>query len=276
MVPKVQILGENNHKNSSQILTDLRNENFLTDVTLVTEDFSFLPAHQIILTAMSGYFEQLFRLKVTTKQTLVCLQSVSYLELTQIIQYIYQGEIEIDEDKLDRFLELAERFGLKGLSIERQSLNDSKELLLEGRKVNEKEKIQGNDIETLERAIKKENLALTFNQSLKQNRFLNCSLPYSKNKNLIAFVAGREVSMEEIDEMILPLYKKNENKDYVCLKCPMVAKGLKHISEHVEKHIKELDYICKECGKRFAISQANRFHFYSGACNKRKLKNLNN
>ena len=140
MVPKVQILGENNLKSSSQILTDLRNENFLTDVTLVTEDFSFLPAHQIILTAMSGYFEQLFRLKVTTKQTLVCLQSVSYLELTQIIQYIYQGEIEIDEDKLDRFLELTERFGLKGLSIERQSLNDSKELLLEGRKVNEKEK----------------------------------------------------------------------------------------------------------------------------------------
>ena len=79
------------------------------------QDFHLIPAHKIILTAISGYFGKLFRLQVNSKETLICLQSVNYLELTQIIKYIYHGEVEVPEDNLDKFLGLAERFNLKGL-----------------------------------------------------------------------------------------------------------------------------------------------------------------
>ena len=155
MLPNVQIIGEDHHKSSSKILNDLRSENFLTDVTLVTEDFHLIPAHKIILTAMSGYFGKLFRLQVNSKETLICLQSVNYLELTQIIKYIYHGEVEVPEDNLDKFLGLAERFNLKGLMqvnsknalLDRQGEKASKKLKLD-RQVEKKEALLVRHVET--------------------------------------------------------------------------------------------------------------------------------
>merc|ERR1719342_1049169 len=145
MFPNVQILGEDHHKSSSKVLNKLRTENFLTDVTLVTEDFTLIPAHKIILTAISGFFEKLFRLQENANQTLICLQSVNYLELTQIIKYIYHGEVEVPEDNLNRFLGLAERFSLKGLLIERQVDNDIKEILYEEQEENNSQGFLMND-----------------------------------------------------------------------------------------------------------------------------------
>ena len=354
MFPNVQILGEDHHKSSSKVLNKLRTENFLTDVTLVTEDFTLIPAHKIILTAISGFFEKLFRLQENANQTLICLQSVNYLELTQIIKYIYHGEVEVPEDNLNRFLGLAERFSLKGLLIERQVDNNIKEALLDKQiKIDSQESfVQGqveidsqdllverqvendikeilyeeqeennsqgflmndhvlnvkqvnpggrtvleemvrskfrkikkgtnqNNINTVPLTKKEQNHSLTYhienkNQHQKQpHGLINDSLPYSQNKNLRAFISGKEVPIEQIDDKVLQLYKKT-GYEFSCLKCPKVSKKPNHMKEHVEKHIIELNFICKECGKQFSTRGANRYHFYRGSCNKTKLENLN-
>ena len=46
---------------------------------------------------------------------MLCLEGVTSQELNNVLDYIYNGEIQIYQDNLDRFLDVAQRFKLEGL-----------------------------------------------------------------------------------------------------------------------------------------------------------------
>ena len=121
MAETVEIKWSNFQPYTLEALNCFKSESYLTDVTLISEDRKFFPAHKLILTTASEYFEQLFRQNVSFHQTFICLEKVSNTELTDIIDFIYLGQVSIPNIKISRFLELANRFSLKGLS---QQQND--------------------------------------------------------------------------------------------------------------------------------------------------------
>ena len=49
---------------------------------------------------------------------LLCLDGVSSGELQFVLDYIYHGEVQIHEEQLDRFLEVAKKLKLEGLTNE--------------------------------------------------------------------------------------------------------------------------------------------------------------
>ena len=93
----------------------LRTADYLHDVTLVSEDHKQVAAHRLVLAACSEYFRDIFRSTSQHAHPLLCLDGITAGDLSNVLDYIYNGEIQIYQDNLDRFLAVAQKFRLEGL-----------------------------------------------------------------------------------------------------------------------------------------------------------------
>ena len=100
--------------NVSNSFAILRNEDYLHDVTIVTDDNEQVEAHKLVLSACSEYFKNIFKTKKHS-HPLLCLEGVSSKDIQNLMDYIYNGELHLFQEDLDRFLSLAQRFKLEGL-----------------------------------------------------------------------------------------------------------------------------------------------------------------
>ena len=100
--------------NASKTFGLLRDEDFLQDVTLVGDDNSQIEAHKLVLSACSEYFRNIFK-HSNKRDTLICLDGITKSDLDNVLDYIYLGELQIYQDKLDRFLAVAAKLKLEGL-----------------------------------------------------------------------------------------------------------------------------------------------------------------
>ena len=102
----------------------LREDNDFTNVTLVCEDGQLMEAHKVILAASSPFFDHLLRM---TKQAhpLVYMRGVTAEVLSPIIDFLYSGEANVQQEHLDSFLSLALELNLEGLK--EQHYDEAKE-----------------------------------------------------------------------------------------------------------------------------------------------------
>ncbi|KAK5645841.1 hypothetical protein RI129_004305 [Pyrocoelia pectoralis] len=91
----------------------LQNTEDLTDVTLTCEGIR-IKAHKIILSACSPYFRSIFK-ENPCPHPVVILKDVSYQDLIAVLNFMYQGEVLITQDKLSSFLQTAEALQVSGL-----------------------------------------------------------------------------------------------------------------------------------------------------------------
>ena len=91
-----------------------RNESYLHDVTLVSDDYKHIPAHKLVLSACSEYFKNILQ-QTKQSQPLLCLDGVSSTDLQNVLDYVYEGEVRIYQEDLDRFLNVAQKLKLEGL-----------------------------------------------------------------------------------------------------------------------------------------------------------------
>ena len=94
----------------------LRSEEEFFDVSLVSDDQKMMSAHKLVLSASSPYFKHILT-NNKHSHPLLCLDGVSSGELQFVLDYIYHGEVQIHEEQLDRFLEVAQKLKLEGLTI---------------------------------------------------------------------------------------------------------------------------------------------------------------
>ena len=112
-----QLKWDDFQSNASSSFESLRNEDYLHDVTLVGDDNCEIFAHKLVLSACSEYFKNIFKnRKVQTGTLLLCLNGTSSKDLNNILDYIYFGEVKIQEEELERFLDISQRFKLNGLN----------------------------------------------------------------------------------------------------------------------------------------------------------------
>ena len=89
------------HSNLSSQLKKLNSDDYLNDVTLITDDNNQLPAHKLILSVCSDYFQMVF--KNNKHQNLfICLEGVTKQDLENCLSYMYNGEVQIYQNDLDR------------------------------------------------------------------------------------------------------------------------------------------------------------------------------
>ena len=82
--------------------------------TLVGDDHTQLAAHKLVLSACSEYFKEIFK-RNKHANTLLCLEGLSQQDIGNVLDYMYNGEVHIFQEDLDRFLSIAQRLRLEGL-----------------------------------------------------------------------------------------------------------------------------------------------------------------
>ncbi|XP_035739537.1 GDNF-inducible zinc finger protein 1-like [Vespa mandarinia] len=109
-------------RNLSSSLYTLLIDEQLVDVTLIAEG-KILRAHKLILSVCSTYFNRLFK-ENSYKHPIVILKDVNYHDLSAMLQFIYQGEVNIKQEDIGNFLKVAEILQIKGLTTERDEKKD--------------------------------------------------------------------------------------------------------------------------------------------------------
>jgi len=95
----------------------------LVDVTLAVEG-RYLKAHKMVLSVCSPYFRELFQTN-PCKHPIVFMKDVSYIALSDLLQFMYQGEVQVAQENLSTFIKTAEALQIKGLTGDNGSQNDS-------------------------------------------------------------------------------------------------------------------------------------------------------
>merc|ERR1712013_619999 len=85
-----------------------------TDVTLAAGT-KFFQAHKLVLSICSPYFRQLFK-HLGKDKTVIFLKDVDPGHLDLLLQYMYQGEIKVQETELVKVLSTAQALDIRGLS----------------------------------------------------------------------------------------------------------------------------------------------------------------
>ena len=108
-------------KNLSTTIGFLRNNEDFADVTLVCEGGEEVKAHRVILAASSQVFQKLL---ISSKHAhpLIYMRGVKSEDLLALVDFIYFGETNIDQDNLEEFLKLAKELNIKGLHGEDKDL----------------------------------------------------------------------------------------------------------------------------------------------------------
>ena len=92
----------------------LRDNEYFTDVTLAADGHT-VKAHRVILSACSNYFHSILKNMGPWQHPVLLLQDVRPGDLTSLMDFIYFGQVNMNQDSLDGFLKIAEKLKIKGL-----------------------------------------------------------------------------------------------------------------------------------------------------------------
>ena len=95
---------------------DFRNDEDFTDVTLVCEDGKQIEAHKVVLASTSPFFLDLLK-KNKHPHPLVYMRGLKAEDLVAMVDFLYFGEANVNQERLDAFLGLAEELKLRGLTL---------------------------------------------------------------------------------------------------------------------------------------------------------------
>ncbi|XP_072393823.1 uncharacterized protein [Diabrotica undecimpunctata] len=105
---------DNFHKNMSSGMNSLLENEDLVDVTLAVQG-KCLKAHKMVLSVCSPYFKELFKSN-PCQHPIVFMKDVSYEALSDLLQFMYQGEVQVSQENLTTFIKTAEALQIKGLT----------------------------------------------------------------------------------------------------------------------------------------------------------------
>ena len=225
---------ENFQYNVSKSFGLLRNEDYLHDVTLVGDDHKQVSAHKLVLSACSEYFKDIF--KNNNKPNvypLLCLNGISKDDLNNVMDYIYNGEVQLYQANLQRFLDVAQRLKLEGMMDMGNQEEDEDPLD--------------------EKVITKMELDETEEVASPEEVLSSRKVESPPNTKMVA------MSSEELNDLDATINKYIEEcggDEYTtrlkCKICGRESTSLRvNMKNHIETHLEGLSFPCKACEKTF-------------------------
>ena len=221
--------------NVSTTFRKLRTSDHFYDVTLVSDDQQQVSAHKVVLSSSSEYFKNIL---TSNKHShpMLCLSGVNQEDLKNILDYVYNGEIQIYQDQLDQFLNIAQRFQLEGL-------------------------MQGNE-ETSPEPDKFENAVESSNDNKKFAPKVGMENDnHIKSQKIITVESVNFENIEELDHKINDMIEKVDGTmRRRCIPCGKLSRGSSDAKEHAETHIEGLSFPCQYCEKTFRSRVSLKMH----------------
>ena len=210
----------------SQSFSVLRQEADFYDVTLVSDDHTQISAHKLVLSASSDFFKSILK-KNPHSHPLLYLSGVDSTSLGFVLDYIYQGEVQIYQNELDNFMEVAQKLKIEGL------------LSTEEPETKHDPHFEDQKVESFPTG------------STKKMEVVKTNPVGTGHGGKVACLTD----MDEFDEKIQQLMEKRDGR-YHCKACDYSTPRISHMKEHVEKHIDGLSYPCQFCDKTFRSGHA--------------------
>ena len=239
MTEKFSLKWNDYHSNVAKSFRNLRNSSDFTDVTLVGDDQKLVYAHKVVLSSCSSFFNNILR-QISNTNPLLCIYGLDSSDIYNVLDYIYNGEVQIHQEKLDSFLKVAQRLQLEGL--------------LESELENVENKV--------EERIKIDNEEELYNfeddaKTMKNNHVLNSANPVIKSNDDLGI---------EVEKYLL----KTQN-GYQCDICKYIPPEKYLINQtfmkgHIENHLEGLSFNCNNCQKTFSKRATLRKHKSRGGC----------
>ena len=243
-------------KNVSSSFKEIRKE--FCDVTLVSEDYTKIEAHKVILAASSSFFRGLLN-QSKHPHPLLYLRGVKGCHLSSVLDFMYLGEVEISQEELNNFLKVAEELELKGLT---EGVEDEE--------YSTKESIYNKKGETGAKSVWQNQTITSQHQDLDheliQNKINTNSVHKSEidqGTELVQFKAQDMktfTNYEQLDETINSKMHKDDGV-WKCTECDMIQKYESKMKDHIEgKHIDGVSHSCDQCGKLFRSRNSLKNH----------------
>merc|ERR1719357_934493 len=144
--------------NFSGTIQDFRKGFEFSDVTLACDDEQ-IQAHKLILSTSSPLLRTLFH-RYNHPNPLVLLRGIRTKDMEAVVDFIYQGEVDVSQENLQGFLSLARDLQIKGLTggsekekmvhseknVTNLSVNDSSKEFSDGKLKSNIEMIKGKQV----------------------------------------------------------------------------------------------------------------------------------
>ncbi|XP_059487803.1 protein jim lovell-like isoform X1 [Neocloeon triangulifer] len=111
-------------KHVSTAFEALRCDRDLVDVTLSCEGKK-IPAHKMLLSACSSYFKSLFK-ENPCQHPVIIFRNVAFDDLMALVDFMYKGEVNVEQEQLASFLNTAELLEVQGLTNSGKDVEKSK------------------------------------------------------------------------------------------------------------------------------------------------------
>lgn len=93
----------------------LLNSEHFVDVSLAVES-EVVKCHKVVLSACSAYFEKIL-IDNPCQHPVIIMRGMKYWEVLALVNFMYRGEVSVEEECLDPLLKAAEALQIRGLAV---------------------------------------------------------------------------------------------------------------------------------------------------------------
>ena len=97
------------------MLHQIMDSKIFTDVTLISDDQLPFRAHRNILAACSTVMNSMLQFGGPTPNPIIYLRGINHRELESLLQFIYEGQVTLSQNRVQEFLSIAKGLNIKGL-----------------------------------------------------------------------------------------------------------------------------------------------------------------
>ena len=223
----------------------LRKEKDFFDVTLVSDDQVQIPAHKLVLSACSSFFKTILK-QNSHSHPLIYITGISSTNLGFIMDYIYQGEVQIYQEQLDSFLDSAQKLQVAGLLSGESKREDE---------LKEEENYNSNHIDESNEDIEK---PVDNNHDIESNSLVTSETKKNSSGSRFRYLLDSQTE-SEVKSKIKEILTKSDGQ-YICNVCGKTGRDVGNMSKHAETHIEGISYPCEFCENTFRSSRALKAH----------------
>jgi len=242
--------------NTNTAFGSLRNDSDFSDVTLACEDGQQVEAHKVILATSSPFFQNMLR-KNKHPHPLIYMRGVKSEDLVAIVDFLYCGEANVNQENIEAFLEIAQELNLKGLTgtnPEEQNEVEEPKMPTQKKKSSNKRRIEDLSF--------KEEPVLGHHQSE-----IEGDVGALVVQNIFPLTVTNKNNIQGLEEQVKTMMTKSQNRTadgkqfaYTCTVCGKEGFNAS-IKDHIEaNHLEGVSIPCTSCEKIFRSRASLRIH----------------